>query len=86
MADKLVVSPDEAFKMLDIGVSKGYALLHSGEIESFRDGNRRKIPVESIHRYLERRKEGRFEPIREAPRPLTVPVKRGRGRPRKDQQ
>jgi hypothetical protein len=84
--EKLVVSPDEAFKMLDIGVSKGYALLHTGEIESFRDGNRRKVLVESIYKYIEARKEGRFEPIRDAPRPLAVPIKRRRGRPRKTDQ
>jgi hypothetical protein len=41
--------------------------------------------VAAIHQRLERKREGHFQPIREAPRPapLVVPVKRGPGRPRK---
>ena len=87
--EKLVVSPEECFRLLDIGISKGYALLKTGEIESYRDGVRRKVLVESIRQYIERHREPHFEPIRETPKPLPAPltvlVKRGRGRPRKDQ-
>jgi excisionase family DNA binding protein len=85
--EKLLVSPEECFEMLGIGVSRGYALLKAGEIESFRDGNRRKVKVSSIHQYIERHSEPHFQVIRDTPRPspLIVPAKRGRGRPRKDQ-
>jgi excisionase family DNA binding protein len=58
--ERLVVSPRRAWLMLDIGNTHGYALLAAGELASYRDGRARKITIESIHRYIERRiAEGR---------------------------
>jgi hypothetical protein len=44
--------------MLSCGNMKGYELLAAGELDSFRDGRSRKITVESIHRYIQRRLTG----------------------------
>jgi hypothetical protein len=79
----LVVRPKVAWKMLDCGVTHGYALIAKGEIESFLDGRSRKIIVESIHRYIARRlalanKNTNLQPpVDEDTKP-----RRGRGRPR----
>ncbi|MBL1258005.1 helix-turn-helix domain-containing protein [Methylocystis sp. Sn-Cys] len=53
-ASPLVVSPRDACVMLDIGPTKLWALINSGEVESYLDGSRRKIIVASIQRYVER--------------------------------
>jgi hypothetical protein len=51
---RLVVSPKRAQHMLDIGNTKFYELLNSGELVSFKTGKSRKITVESIVKYIER--------------------------------
>ena len=43
--EPLVVSPDNAWRMLDCSNSHGYALLRAGELESFLSGRSRKITV-----------------------------------------
>jgi hypothetical protein len=52
--EPLVVSPDNAWRMLDCSNSHGYALLRAGELESFLSGRSRKITVASIKAYSER--------------------------------
>jgi hypothetical protein len=51
----LLVKPKTAWMMLACSNTRGYELLAAGELDSFRDGRSRKITVESIHRYIERR-------------------------------
>jgi hypothetical protein len=51
----LVVKPKIAWRMLACSNTRGYALLNSGELESFLDGRSRKITVESIRQYIARR-------------------------------
>jgi excisionase family DNA binding protein len=51
----LVVKPKVAWKLLACSNTRGYELIASGELESFRDGRSRKITVESIHRLIARR-------------------------------
>ena len=51
---RLLVSPKRAQHMLDIGNTKFYELLNSGELVSFKTGKSRKITVESIVKYIER--------------------------------
>jgi hypothetical protein len=41
--------------LLDCGITRLYQLLNNGELESFLDGRSRKIIVESIRRYIDRR-------------------------------
>ena len=75
--EPLVVSPREAWRLLSCGNTYGYALLASGELESYHDGRRRKIVVASIHRLIARRLASAGA-SRE-----TVQIPRRRGRPRK---
>jgi len=53
--ERLVVSPRHARHMLDIGNTRLYELLKGKELESYLDGRSRKIIVDSIRRYIERR-------------------------------
>ena len=52
--ERLVVSPRRAMRMLDCGKTRLYELIED-ELDSYLDGRSRKITVESIHRYIERR-------------------------------
>jgi hypothetical protein len=51
----LVVNPKGACRMLDCGTTRLYALLGTGQLESFCDGRSRKITLASIHRYIARK-------------------------------
>jgi hypothetical protein len=53
--ERLVVSPRRAMFMLDCGRTRLYEVIGQGELDSYLDGRSRKITVESIHRYIERR-------------------------------
>jgi len=66
----LLVKPREAWRLLGCSNTHGYSLLKAGELDSFRDGRCRKIPMESIRRFIARK-------LAEST------GKRGRGRPRK---
>jgi hypothetical protein len=56
--DPLVVSPKVAWKMLACGNTRGYELLATGELESYKDGRSRKITVASIKALVARRLAG----------------------------
>lgn len=53
--EKLVVKPSEAFEMMSISRSKGYAMLASGEIRSIRIGRHIRVPVAALQEYIDRR-------------------------------
>ena len=53
VANLSVYTPLEAGKMLRIGQSKVYELLHKGEIKSIKNGRRFLIPEACIIEYLE---------------------------------
>lgn len=53
--EPLAVSPKTAFDMIDVGVTKGYELINSGELESFTIGRSRKVTFASIKSLIERR-------------------------------
>jgi excisionase family DNA binding protein len=55
--ERLVVSPKGAARLLDLGVTKIYELIGSGQLQSFKDGSSRKIVVASIHDYISRKLE-----------------------------
>jgi hypothetical protein len=76
----LVVKPKIAWKMLNCSNTRGYELLAAGELESFLDGRSRKITVESIRRYIERKL------VRPDSLPNLNPPPRRRGRPRKSRE
>jgi hypothetical protein len=51
----LVVGMRKAGVMLDCGDDALYGHIKNGDLDSFLDGNRRKITVESIERLIEKR-------------------------------
>jgi hypothetical protein len=51
----LAVPPKVAGQMLGVGLTFVYALLKRGELQSFLDGGARRILVNSITAYIERR-------------------------------
>jgi hypothetical protein len=51
----LVTTVDGASILLDQGRDKTYADVHSGELESYLDGRRRRITMSSIRALVERR-------------------------------
>ncbi len=53
--EPLVVKPKAAWRMLSISNTRGYELLATGELESFKDGRSRKITVASIKALIARR-------------------------------
>ena len=50
----LVVSPRRARYLLNVGNTRLYELLASGELDSFLDGRARKITMASIGQYIAR--------------------------------
>ena len=54
MTDRLLLRPEEAAELLGIGRSKLYDLLATGEVESVHIGSCRRIPIEGLHRYVDR--------------------------------
>jgi hypothetical protein len=53
--DPLVVRPNQAMRMLNCARAGLYELINRGELDSYCDGTARKITVESIRRYIERK-------------------------------
>jgi excisionase family DNA binding protein len=51
----LAVSPQEAGRLLSLGLSRIYKLLRAGELQSFEAGRARRITMASIHAYVARR-------------------------------
>jgi excisionase family DNA binding protein len=51
----LVTDVDAACAMLDKSKDGVYALLHSGELESYLDGRSRRITIASIKNYISRK-------------------------------
>ena len=54
----LAVPPREACHLLSLSMSRVYALMRSGELDSYSDGRARRITMQSIHGYVERRLAG----------------------------
>jgi hypothetical protein len=53
--EPLVVSPQRAQRLLEMGHSKLYELMAAGELESYTEGKSRRITVRSIKKLIERR-------------------------------
>jgi excisionase family DNA binding protein len=51
----LVASPNQAMKALLVSRATLYSLINSGELESYTEGRSRRITVQSIASYVERR-------------------------------
>ena len=51
--EPLAVSPKEACKLLSIGTTQLYELLSTGALESYKQGNSRRIMMRSIKVYVQ---------------------------------
>lgn len=49
---KEILTRDEVMDVLKIGRSTFYKLIKSGKLKSFKEGNRYKVPAESIEDYI----------------------------------
>lgn len=52
---KEILTREEVMEILKIGRSTFYKLLQTGELKGFKEGNRYKVPVESIEEYVNKR-------------------------------
>ena len=52
---KLLLVWEEVTEILKIGRSTFYKLLQTGQLKGFKEGNRYKVPVESVEKYVEMR-------------------------------
>lgn len=50
--EKLLLRPAEAAEVLGIGRSKLYELISTGALPSIRVGHSRRIPIESLRRWI----------------------------------
>ncbi len=50
-----ILTREEVMEILKIGRSTFYKLLQAGELKGFKEGNRYKVPVESIEEYVNKR-------------------------------
>jgi hypothetical protein len=72
----LGISPRQAGQLLNIGQTRVWALIGSGELESYKEGRSRKITTQSIRARHERQ-------LAAAHGAEAAPKPRRRGRPRK---
>jgi excisionase family DNA binding protein len=52
--EPLAVSPKVAFAAIGVGVTKGYELINSGELDAVKLGRSTRITWESVKRLIER--------------------------------
>ncbi len=50
--EKMLLTPEEAARVLSIGRSKVYELIRTGALESVRIGGSRRVPVTAIERFI----------------------------------
>ena len=56
LTNKEILTREEVMEFLKIGRSTFYRLLQTGELKGFKEGNRYKVPVESVEKYVEMKK------------------------------
>lgn len=52
-----LLTRDEVMELLKIGRSTFYKLIREGKLKGFMDGNRYKVPVQSIEKYINSKME-----------------------------
>lgn len=55
MTGKEILTREEVMEVLKIGRSTFYKLLQTGELKGFKEGNRYKVPMESVEEYINSR-------------------------------
>lgn len=59
--DPLAIPPKQAFAALGVGVTKGYELIATGDLETFKIGRATRVTTESIRAYVARQLEAQRE-------------------------
>jgi excisionase family DNA binding protein len=54
MAERLLLTPEEAFNRLNIGRAKGFQMLASGDLPSIKIGRLRRIPADGLQAWVQR--------------------------------
>lgn len=65
--ERLVLTPQETANLLGISRSKAYELLAAGELPSVRIGRAVRVPVEGLHRWIDKNTGGREHPAGDHP-------------------
>lgn len=52
---KEILTREEVMELLKIGRSTFYKLIRTGELKGFKEGNRYKVPVNSIRDYVDKK-------------------------------
>ncbi|MDE5557608.1 MAG: helix-turn-helix domain-containing protein [Ruminococcus sp.] len=52
---KEILTREEVMEILKIGRSTFYKLLQTGELKGFKEGNRYKVPAQSIEEYVDKK-------------------------------
>lgn len=52
--EPLAIPPKDAFAAIGVGITKGYELINSGELETFKIGRSTRITTASIRGYVAR--------------------------------
>lgn len=55
ISGKEILTRDEVMEILKIGRSTFYKMLQTGELKGFKEGNRYKMPAQSIEEYVNNR-------------------------------
>ena len=50
----IALPPRDAFAALGVGVTKGYELINSGELETFKIGRSTRVTADSVRAYVAR--------------------------------
>ena len=59
--EPLALPPKAAFAAIGVGITKGYELINSGELEAFKIGRSTRVTAESVKAYVARRVEASRE-------------------------
>ena len=55
ISGKEILTREEVMEVLKIARSMFYKLIHTGQLKGFKEGNRYKVPAESIEEYVDKR-------------------------------
>ena len=73
LTNKEILTREEVMEFLKIGRSTFYRLLQTGELKGFKEGNRYKVPVESVEKYVEMKMRARTQSEKKFLKHLEVP-------------
>lgn len=59
--DPLALPPKQAFAAIGVGITKGYELIATGDLETFKIGRSTRITTESLRAYVARQLEAQRE-------------------------